>query len=62
MMLFFGCAGLGLWALAVLPSPWNWIALVAAFLIGGSASMLIFKRLATDEQIKADLEARLHND
>ena len=62
MIAFFGCVGLGLWGLAVLPGPWGWIALVVAFVIAGVASMLIFKRLATHEQIKADLEARLHYD
>jgi len=61
-VIFFGFVGLGFWGLSALPSPWNWIAVVAAFLVGGSASMIVFKRLATPDQIKADLESRLHND
>ncbi|MDJ0977360.1 MAG: hypothetical protein QNI87_02375 [Erythrobacter sp.] len=57
-IVFFGFMALGLWGLASLATPWNWVALLGAFLIGGSGSMIVFKRLATDKQIKEDLEAR----
>ncbi|MEM1194922.1 MAG: hypothetical protein AAGH57_02365 [Pseudomonadota bacterium] len=59
---FFSFMGLGLWGLAVLSGLWGWIAFIAAFLIGGSGAMYVFKRFATHEQVKADLEARLRND
>lgn len=60
--IFLGTLALGLWGLAVLPGLWGWAAFVIAFLVGGAASMTAFKRLATKQQIKDDLEARLHND
>ncbi|MEM9502205.1 MAG: hypothetical protein AAF941_10230 [Pseudomonadota bacterium] len=61
-VLFLGMVALGLWGFAVLDDPWGWIAFGTAFLVGGVASMIAFKRLATHEQIKEDLEARLRND
>lgn len=60
--IFLGIMALGLWGLAVLPGMWGWAAIMVAFLVGGTASMTAFKRLATKQQIKDDLEARLHND
>lgn len=62
MVVFFGFMGLGLWGLAALIDPWGWAAFIAAFGIGGVSSRLVFKRFATHEQVKAELEARLHND
>lgn len=62
IVVFFAAMGAGLWGFAALTAPWNWLSFVAAFLVGGVASMMLFKRLATDEQRKEDLEARLHND
>ncbi len=62
MIVFFGAIGLGLWGFALFPDPWGWLAFIAAFVVGGSASMLVFKRFAIKQQIKDDLEARLKND
>ncbi|MEL6542575.1 MAG: hypothetical protein AAFP79_00245 [Pseudomonadota bacterium] len=62
MVVFFSFMGLGLWGFASFSDPWGWLAFVAAFLVGGTLSQLVFKRFATPEQIKADLESRLHND
>ena len=59
---FFGVMALGLLGFFTLPNPWNFLALAAAFVVGGGASMTVFKRLASEDQIKADLEARLNND
>ena len=62
MALFFGGIGVGLWAFQALNEPWNWVSFLGAFLIGGVASMVAFRKLANASQRKADLEARLHND
>ena len=59
---FFSAMALGLLGFFTLATPWNFIALGVAFVLGGSASMAVFRRLANEDQIKADLEARLHND
>lgn len=61
-VVFLGAMGFGLWGLVSLPNPWGWLAIVAAFLIGGITSQTLFKRFATKQQIMDDLEARLHND
>ncbi len=59
---FFSAMALGLLGFFTLATPWNFVALGAAFVLGGSASMAVFKRLANEGQIKADLDARLRND
>jgi UPF0716 family protein affecting phage T7 exclusion len=43
----------------------NWMGLVGfvgLFFTGSVLGTLVFKRYATQAQIKADLEARMHND
>ncbi|MEM6826619.1 MAG: hypothetical protein AAF553_01600 [Pseudomonadota bacterium] len=60
--LFVGFFGLGLWGLVRLAEPWGLLALIGGFVAGGVTSRLIFKRFATPEEVKAELEARLHND
>ncbi|MBD2842075.1 hypothetical protein [Erythrobacter rubeus] len=62
MAVFFSFMAYGLWGFIALPEPWRWLAFIAAFLVGGTSSMIVFKRLASEEQRKNDLEARLHND
>jgi len=58
--LIFGAVGLAIWF------TWtNWVGLIAfvgLFLFGSIVGTLIFKRIATQEQIREDLEARLRND
>ncbi|MEM6907234.1 MAG: hypothetical protein AAF494_01030 [Pseudomonadota bacterium] len=61
-VVFFGAIALGVWGFIELSLGWGIASLVAAFLIGSAASGRVFKRLASDQQIKDDLEARLHND
>ncbi|MEM8726223.1 MAG: hypothetical protein AAGE86_11945 [Pseudomonadota bacterium] len=61
-LLFFTAMALGLWGFLALPLLWGVLCLVVGFLIGGIASMVAFKRLATEKQIKEDLEARLIDD
>ena len=61
-LVFFAAMVPGIWGFVVLDSPWNFVAMFAAFLIGGAGSMWSFKRLATEQQRKDDLEARLFND
>ncbi|HMB77593.1 MAG TPA: hypothetical protein VKN76_14430 [Kiloniellaceae bacterium] len=55
-------AGLGLWAFLRFPFWPGLLAFVALCLIGALLASWLFKRFATADQIKADLEARLHND
>ncbi|MBV7267310.1 hypothetical protein [Erythrobacter ani] len=62
MTVFFGFMGMGLWGFVSLPLGWGIASLVAAFLAGGSLSMLVFERLASEEQRTAYLKARLFND
>ena len=62
LTVFFAASGLGVWAFLALAAPWSWIAFIGAFLVGGVASMLVFKRLASPAQRREALEARLYND
>lgn len=55
-------AGLGLWALMVLPGWWGVASFIAVFFTGGTVAHIVFKRMATTEQIREDLQARLLND
>ncbi|MEL7446962.1 MAG: hypothetical protein AAGK02_14320 [Pseudomonadota bacterium] len=61
-LIFFAFVALGLWGFFTLPMAWGVTSIVVAFLVGGTLSMISFKRLATEKQIKDDLEARLFND
>jgi hypothetical protein len=61
-IVFFAGMGLGLWGFIALDTPWNFAAFIGAFLVCAPLSMWSFARLATPEQRKADLVARLFND
>jgi hypothetical protein len=50
----------GVW-LALLPSWTAWVAAPAVFLVGGVIAEAMFRRLATPEMIRADLEDRVRN-
>ena len=58
--LAFGAAGL--WAFVALPLVPGILAFAGLFFLGSLLGIYVFKRTATAEQIKQDLEARLHND
>lgn len=58
---FFGAMALGLWGFFELSLEWGIASFIGAFVIGGTASMIVFKRLASDQQIKDDLEARWYD-
>ena len=53
---------LGLWAFVAWPLWAGVPAFVGLFVLGSILGSILFKRLATDKQIRDDLEARLHND
>lgn len=55
-----GTAGMAIWI--ALKSWWGAAIFVAFFLVGSVVGRLLFKRLASERQIRDDLEARLHND
>ena len=55
---FLGAMALGLWGFVALPGFWSVAAFVTAFLVGGIASHIAFKRLATPDQIREDLRER----
>lgn len=46
----------------LLPFPWDVVVLLVSWIGGGIISTIIFKRIATAEEIRADLKARLDND
>ena len=53
---------MGLLAMMVLPFWLGAIAALVLMVIGAVIASAVFKRIATPDEIKADLEARLHND
>ena len=55
-------AVVGLWAFVVWPLWLGLIVFVAVFFIGSCLGTYLFKRYATPDQVREDLEARLHND
>jgi hypothetical protein len=40
------------------PGLWGWPAMIAVFLAGGIVAEMVFRRLATPDEIRADLEDR----
>ena len=59
---FFVPMGAGLWGLVQLPFWWGVGAFIVGFFVGSVLSRAVFKRLASEQQIKEDLTARLFND
>jgi hypothetical protein len=45
----------------ILPSPWDWIVPFAILLTGGILAEHLFRRLATPDIIRDDLEDRVRN-
>ncbi len=56
-----GFSALGLWALMMWPGTAGVLAFVGLFFLGSCLGAYLFKRYATLEQIKADLEHRVRN-
>lgn len=56
----FGAAGL--WAFGALPGWWALAGFIGLFFAGSVLAHLVFKKIATPEQIREDLEARLQSD
>ena len=52
----------GLYAVLVLPLWLGALAMIMLMVVGTVIATAVFKRIATLDEIKADLEARLHND
>lgn len=61
-LICFAFAGFGIWAFLVLPFWWGILAFVLLVLLGSLLGAIVFKRFATPQQVKDDLEARLHQD
>lgn len=53
---------IGLWAFITWPFLPGLAIFLAMFLLGSIVGMRLFKRYATDQQIKDDLRSRLSND
>jgi hypothetical protein len=55
-------AVVGLWVWLTWTNLSGLLGFIALFFFGSVLGTLVFKRYATPAQIKADLEARMHND
>ncbi|HEX3537664.1 MAG TPA: hypothetical protein VHU15_12955 [Stellaceae bacterium] len=51
-------AGAAFWGLV---SGWGWLAAIAIFFAAGAVADLVFRRLASKETIRSDLEDRVRN-
>lgn len=59
LLIFFAVAVPGMWWFVVHPTVVGGMTMLVAFVVASALSQAVFKRMATSDQIRADLADRL---